>query len=311
MDITSVITSISMMGIIVLLGALVGRRLSITDEAKQLLMMIIINLAVPAIIFNGIFSTEIDDALLGSIITIFCISVVVNILGIVFGLVAARLTGFKSMEAKKIAVLAGLGNSGFIGIPLCAQLFGPVGGLLAAIFDAGLDVVVFSVVIMMLQQGAGFSIRQFKSLINVPFIAIITGIIVAIIGVEPPIIIKDLAAFLSSIAAPLAMIYIGILIPDFLREKKKTPFKFISVSLVVKLIIFPLAMIAVIQLFPLDEIMKKVIFVLVAMPTIMMAPVLLSRYANDEDAGVMTTIYSTILSLITIPVIVYISNYFL
>lgn len=300
-----------MMGIIVLLGALVGRRLSITDEAKQLLMMIIINLAVPAIIFNGIFSTEIDDALLGSIITIFCISVVVNILGIVFGLVAARLTGFKSMEAKKIAVLAGLGNSGFIGIPLCAQLFGPVGGLLAAIFDAGLDVVVFSVVIMMLQQGAGFSIRQFKSLINVPFIAIITGIIVAIIGVEPPIIIKDLAAFLSSIAAPLAMIYIGILIPDFLREKKKTPFKFISVSLVVKLIIFPLAMIAVIQLFPLDEIMKKVIFVLVAMPTIMMAPVLLSRYANDEDAGVMTTIYSTILSLITIPVIVYISNYFL
>ena len=68
----------------------------------------------------------------------------------------AYLFGFRSLKARKMAILAGIGNTGFIGIPLCAQIFGPTGGLLAAIFDAGLDVVVFTLVIMFLQQGEKF-----------------------------------------------------------------------------------------------------------------------------------------------------------
>lgn len=310
-DISSVFISISMMGIIVFFGMLIGRKVKVTNEAKQLLVVIIVNVALPAIIFNGIFNTEIDDDLFGNIMVIFLISLGVNAIGFLLSWFTGRLFGLQSMEARKLGVLAGLGNSGFIGIPLCAQLFGPVGGLLAAIFDAGLDVVVFSFVIMMLQQDKGFSFRNFKALINIPFIAIITGLTIAMVGYDPPVIAKNLASFLSSIAAPLAMIYIGLLIPEFFRKKKKIPVKFVSISLVMKLLVFPLIMIAILQALPLDTIMKEVTFVLVAMPTIMLAPVLLSRYANDEDLGVMTTIYSTIFSLGTIPLILYIASYLL
>ncbi len=308
MDITSVFSSIGMMGIIVCFGVLIGMKLKITNDAKQLLVTIIVNVALPAIILNGVFNTEIDDALLGNIMLIFLISIIVNTIGFSLGWFTGRLFGFYSLEAKKLGVLAGLGNSGFIGIPLCAQLFGPMGGLLAAIFDAGLDVVVFSFIVLILQQGKDFSFRNFKALLNIPFFAIITGLSIAVIGFDPPVVAKNLAAFLSSLAAPLAMIYIGLLIPEFFRKKKKIRVKFVSVSLVMKLLVFPLVMIMIIQMLPLDDMMKQVTFVLVAMPTIMLAPVLLARYANDEDAGVMATIYSTIFSLGTIPLILYVAN---
>ncbi|NEU30889.1 auxin efflux carrier [bacterium LRH843] len=311
MDITSVFTSIGMMGIVVCFGVLIGRKLEITQEAKQLLMMIIVNVAVPAIILNGVFNTDITDALLGNMIAIFFISIALNLTALGLCLGFAYLLGFRSIEAKKFAILAGLGNSGFIGIPLCAQLFGPIGGLLAAIFDAGLDVVVFSIVIMMLQHGKGFSIRNFKALINIPFCAIIIGLTIAMVGFEPPTIAKNLASFLSSTAAPLAMIYIGLLIPDFFRKRKKIPLKFLSNALVMKLLIFPLIMIAIFHSLPLTVLIKEVLFVLVAMPTVMLAPVLLSRYANDEDTGVMTTVYSTLFSLLTIPIILYIASFLL
>lgn len=311
MDISSVFTSITMMGIIVLFGALVGSRITITNEAKQLLVAIIVNIALPAIILNGVFNTEIDDRLLQNILLIFLLSVFINIIGFTTGWFSGRLLGFSSSDAKSIGVIAGLGNSGFIGIPLCAELFGPIGGLLAAIFDAGLDVVVFSFVILMLQQEQRFSIKRFKTLLNIPFIAIVTGLTIAIIGLEPPVIAKNLAGFLSSLAAPLAMIYIGLLIPEFFRKERKVRFKFVSISLVYKLFIFPLVMIPIIKILPIDTMIQQVCYVLVTMPTIMLAPVILAKYSkNDqaEDVGAIATIYSTVLSLATIPFILYIAN---
>ncbi len=311
MDITSVFTSISMMGIIVFFGALLGRKLTITDEAKQLLVGIIVNIAIPAIILNGVFNTDIDEALLGNILLIFFLSICINIFGFTSGWFAGRLVGLMSNDARKMGVLAGLGNSGFIGIPLCAELFGPMGGLLAAIFDAGLDVVVFSFVVIMLQQGEGFSINRLKALLNIPFFAIIIGLTIATVGLEPPVIAKNLAGFLSSLAAPLAMIYIGLLIPEFFGKKKKVRTQIVSVSLFVKLLILPLVMIPIIKWLPIDEMIKQVTYVLVTMPTIMMAPVILARYAEDEEAGVMATIYSTIASLATIPFVLYIAHSFI
>ncbi|TWI58083.1 AEC family transporter [Halalkalibacter nanhaiisediminis] len=298
--------SVSMMAIIILFGMLIGRRLEINFEAKRLLMMIIINIAVPAIIFNGIFNTKISDELLGNMLAIFIISIVLNMIGIGLGWLVARLFGFRSLKARKIAILAGIGNTGFIGIPLCAQIFGPTGGLLAAIFDAGLDVVVFTLVIMLLQQGEALSLRQFKAVFNIPVMAIMAGIIIAVIGYEPPMIAKELTATLANLAAPLAMIYVGLLIPNFYKQKKKTSLRFVSIPLVMKLLVFPFMMIALLQVLPLTSEVKQVAFIQVSMPTFMLATVLFARYADDEDTAVMTTVYSTLLSLLTIPFIAYV-----
>jgi predicted permease len=303
-----ILTTTCMMGIMISIGALISKKVKITHEVKQLLMMIIINVALPAIILNGIFNTEINDALLSDMLTIFIISIVLNMLGLGLGWTAARIFGFHSIEAKKLAILAGIGNTGFIGIPLCAEIFGPVGGLLAAVFDSGVDFVTFSLVIMLIQQGNGFSLRQFKSLINIPFIAITLGILIAITGFEPPLVIKKLASYLSSLATPLAMIYIGLLISEFVRRKRKVPKRFVSVSLVMKLLLFPLIAIAILQFLPLSSFLKQLSYIQIAMPTFTLSTVLIARYTNDEESAVIAVIYSTICSLFTIPFVVYIAN---
>ncbi|MCM3713800.1 AEC family transporter [Halalkalibacter oceani] len=309
MDITIILTSISLMAIIILIGVLIGSRLAVTLEAKQLLMTIIVNVAVPAIIFNGIFNTEITNELLADMLTIFLLSVSLNTIGILLGWGAAYLFGFRSLEAKKLAVLAGIGNTGFIGIPLCAQIFGPVGGLLAAIFDSALDVVTFSLVIMLLQQGRVFSFRQLKALVNIPFIAIMIGLTMAMINYQPPAVAKDLAGFLANLAAPLAMIYIGLLIPGFLRNKqRKVAARFVTASVTMKLVVIPLVLIGLLQTLSISDLLKQITYIQVAMPTFMLATVLIARYTNDEESAVVTTVYSTLLSLVSIPVVIYIAN---
>ncbi|WP_078553385.1 AEC family transporter [Bacillus alkalicellulosilyticus] len=303
MDIIMVFSTVFMMGIIIFFGYLLSIKLSITVEVKHFVMTVIINLAMPAIILNGVFQTDITNALLHQIVTVFIISIVFNVVGILLALAVARIFKFQSLKAKKIAILSGLGNTGFIGIPLCATIFGPVGGLLAAIFDAGLDIVIFTLVLYLLQNEKKFELRQLKALLNAPVFAIIIGMTIAVIGYQPPVMVKQLAATLSSIAAPLAMLYIGMLLAPLLKQKMKLPISFLSIPLLLKLLLLPVLFMVVILYIPIDEQVQEIVVLQVAMPTFMLASVLFSKYLGDEHTAVLTTIYSTLLSLATIPLI--------
>jgi predicted permease len=307
-EITTVLSSVIKMAIIILFGMNISKTCKMTDESKQLLVTIIINVAVPSIILNGIFNIDINDKLLTKMLTIFLISIFFNLIGIGLGWLSALIFGFRSIVASKMAILSGLGNTGFIGIPVCVSLFGSTGGLLAALYDSGLDVILFTLGTVLLKRNEKFSFKSMKEIINIPLISILIGITIAIIGYKPPLIVKSLATTLSSLAAPLAMLYIGLLIPTFFKEKKVLPLRFVSITLLMKLLVIPLIMIFVLQKIPITMDVKLIALIQVSMPTFMLATVLFARYDQDDDTAVITTVYSTFFSLVTIPIIAYTAN---
>ncbi|WP_236034908.1 AEC family transporter [Alkalihalobacterium elongatum] len=306
MDIYVVATSIMVMGIIIALGATLAFKVTITNEIKHVLILIILNIAVPSIILNGVFNTEVTTNLLHQVLIIFILSIFFHLAALLFAWVLSKILRFESTFAKKMTILAALGNTGFIGIPLCATIFGPIGGLLAAIFDAGLDIVLFSVVIYMLQSEKHFQFRQLKALINLPLLAIIIGLTSVITGLEPPQFIRQLTSMLSALAAPLAMLYIGMLLPPLFQKKGFIIYRQIWFPLGVRLLIIPTVTIFIMSVLPLDTLIKNIVVILSAMPTIMLATVLFAKYSNDEELAVITTVYSTLLSLLTIPIIAFI-----
>ncbi|NJP38330.1 AEC family transporter [Alkalicoccus luteus] len=307
MDVITVATAISVMGIIIGIGVLLSSRMEIGTQAKQVLVITVLNVAVPSVILNGVFNTDVSDDLLRQVGIIFGLSVGLHLAAVVLALGMARLLGFTSTKARQLTVLAALGNTGFIGIPLCATIFGPVGGLLAAVVDAGLDFVVFTVAIYLLQAGSSFRLRQLKSLLNLPLAAVIVGISSAFIGFEPPAVVRQLVELLSGLAAPLAMLYIGILLQQLLA---RTGFRIeaaVFFPLVFRLLLFPGLMLLLLAALPLAELTRNVLIISLSMPTFMLAAILFSRYTDQEDTAVMTISFSTILSLATIPLITYVS----
>ncbi|MBM7572304.1 putative permease [Aquibacillus albus] len=297
------------MGIMILLGVLTALRVEITSDLKAGLMFIILNIAVPSIILNGVFNTEITSHILNQVILIFMISIMYHLAGLLVAWLLARLFGFQSLFAKKMTILAALGNSGFIGIPLCATIFGPIGGLLAAIFDAALDLIIFSVVIYMLQSNGRFQMKHLKALINPPLLAITFGLIAASTGIEAPNIVKQLTEMLSSIAGPLAMLYIGMLIPPLIKKRGFTIFPQLWFPITLRLLLIPILVIIIITNSPLNELTRNLIIILSSMPTFMLVTVIFSKYTQDEETAIITTIYSTILCLLTIPLISFFSSW--
>lgn len=309
MDVTIVATSIAVMGMIITLGIFFAIKVPITVEVKKALILIILNIAVPSIILNGVFNTDVTDHLLNQALLIFLISIVFHLAALLLAWTIAKVFRLESLFAKKMAILAAFGNTGFIGIPLCAAIFGPIGGLLAAIFDAGLDFILFTVVVYILQSGKSLSIRQLlNSFINVPLIAVIVGLSSAIIGFTPPEFLKQLVGHLAGLAAPLAMLYIGMLLHGLFKKTGFTVYKQIWLPLSIRLFMIPLLTMIVMSFLNIDDIIKNIVIILAAMPTFTLSAILFARYTDDEETAVMTIAFSTLLSLLTIPLISLLST---
>ncbi|WP_232699565.1 AEC family transporter [Brevibacillus daliensis] len=311
MSFAPLFSSIGIMACVLGIGAMIGRSMKVTIEARQLLISIILNVAVPCIILNGVFQSPQDGKLLSYIFLTILVSVALNCAGMLLAYLFAIIFRIPVLKRKEFTFIAGLGNTGFIGLPLCAALFGPLGGLLAAIYDAGLDLVIWTVGVFVLQGGGKFSWKQLRSVVNIPMIAIVVGLVLAWTGYQPPVLVKSLTAMLSSLAAPLAMLYIGILIPQLLGQKKMPSYIFpiISVAQIVKLMIYPLAVATTLLLLQLPLEIAQVTLIMSAMPTITLASIMFAKYAADENLGVAATVFSTIISLITIPFVVMLGNY--
>ncbi len=308
MEMSPLLTSIFIMGVIIGIGFLIGKRIPLTDHSRQLMVMIIVNVAMPCIILDGIFSNAIDQKLLQQILVVFLIAMATSCLGIVLGYLGARTMELPEKKRREMAILSGLGNTGFIGLPLCAALFGPKGALLAAVFDAGMDTVLWTVGVMLLQERMTFSFRGLKSMINIPMIAIAVGLMLAVANVTPPEAVKQLTGTLSKLASPMAMMYIGMLIPALLQNKRRVPLPLLGMPIVVKLFVFPLVTAVLLSVLAIDSEITRIVMIQVAMPTIAVASILFARYAGDEEMGAMTTVFSTLIALLTIPAVVLVGS---
>ncbi len=305
------LTSMLVMGVIVGIGAIIGKKLPLTNDSRQLMIMIIVNVAMPCIILDGIFQLPIDQELLTQIFAIFAIAVLFTCIGSFLGWLGAKMMRMPDKDARQLAILSGFGNTGFIGLPLCAALFGAKGALLAAVFDAGLDFTLWTVGVMLLQEKRKLTLSSLRELVNIPMFAIVGGLLIAVIGFEPPMIVKQLTGSLSKLASPMAMIYIGMLIPILLQNKKRVALPMLGLPLTIKLVVFPLVTASLLLFLSLDLELAQVTLIQTAMPTIAVASILFARYAADEEMGAMTTVFSTLLGLATIPAVVILGNFIL
>ncbi len=302
------LSSVSIMGVMVLIGTLLRRNYAFTPDVQRMLITLIVNIGLPSIILASIFNFELDSDLLTLVFLTFGLSVALNITGIVIARSIARLRGVPKAAANEIAITATLGNTAFIGIPLCAILLGAKGALLAAVFDAGLDFVMWTVAVFLLQSGQTFSLKSLRAMINIPMMAIVTGMTLGLLQFEAPDFLKQLTKTLAAIASPLGMIYIGLLVPDLWHKLRTLKVGRLSFGIIFKIIIFPLGVLGILLMLPIDSLVAKVIIIQATMPTLTLASVLFQRYDADVNFGTAMTIVSVLLSLITIPIMVYLAS---
>ena len=309
MNLYLIFESIAMIFLMISIGALVSRTITFNSDTQGVFISLIVNVAMPCIILASIFTVEIDYRLINQMGIVFLSSIAIGLIGILIGFLSAHYLVKEKRNAKEFAIMSGLGNTAFIGIPVCAMIFGAEGALLAAVFDAGVDVIIWSLGAVMLQYNEKFSLRSFKPMINPPMIAIVLGLCMTLANLKPPELLIDLTVNLSNLAAPMAMFYLGILLMEMFRHRTKNegiiPEK-VWLPISIKLLILPIFVAICLSIFHINAVTSQVIVLQTMMPTLTLASILFARFSANVELGTKTTVISTIVSLGSIPLVVFI-----
>lgn len=302
-----IIHQLLIFGLLALLGAMGSHLKIITEEIKESLSRIIIDITLPFLILSTFSGLSFEPGLVRNAFIVFMLTFI-NI-GILYltGTTSSRLQRLMPQQATVHTLHTMLGNIVFLGFPLFDALFpGGIGVFYAAIYQLASNTITFTYGIYRLSAGTQKS--GLKSLININTGALAIGILIFSLGIKLPSPMIDAFSGLGKCTSPLSMIYIGALLAGM---NIRHAFEKVSVYIICinKLIIIPiiLGFVYTVVFHALNIVIaKEAFFVLVmqsGMPCQTIVVVLTKRYGGDTELAASNLFVTTMLSIVTLPLL--------
>lgn len=285
--------------VMIIIGYALKRTSVLKAEDAISLNKIVINIAIPSLIFLAIYTTDLSILPVIAPIPAVCILV-----GIICGLIAYLVSKARNYPRKimwSIVSTSAMFNSGFLGYPVVLGVFGTDGLVRAIFYDLGSMILFISFgIFFLLMFGGKYSEILKRALIFPPLWAVILGLLLNFLNLPIGFLTSNILDYLSGAAIPLIMISLGLSI-----EFKGIKEHFGSVSLVsiIKLMLAPLIAFIIVSILGISGLERSVTIIEAAMPSAMLSLVLAITYELDIKAAAACIFSTTVLSMVTIPIV--------
>lgn len=315
--------------IIMAVGFACEKRGIIDDYSSKAISAIVINVANPALVLSaGMTSGEqvqLKDLGFTAILAVLLFAALILIAEII-----PRLLGTPKKRYGTYRVMTVFSNIGFMGFPVIAATYGSTALLYASVFLFPFNLLIYTYGIAMIKSGVnedeeGTKAEVVKSVaahgaenqnavatakrhiqwgkvFNIGVIASIVSIVLYLSGIQFPSFITSAVSSLSSLTAPLSMMVIGYSIAKMNIKELFGNVRLLIFALI-KLIAIPVIGILVIRLFVNNSELLGVCFIMLATPVGSMTAMLAKEYGGDEELASKGVAITTILSVITMPLV--------
>lgn len=297
-NIITVATQVSILFVLMAVGFTAAKKKILNDASIKGLVDILLLIVTPCIIID-VFQRPYDPSKLNSLCIAFGICILAHLLAICISLIFIRHR--KEITRVVLNTATVFSNAGFMGIPLEQAILGDEGVFFGIIY-----VVVFNLFIWswgLWIMGGKPNIRQM--LINPGTVGLFVGLPLFFLSIKLPEIVSKPIHMLSQLNTPVPMIIIGYYLASAnFSSVLKTPAAWLSIS--IRLFFFPLLLIALILPFRnvLDRTMMLAIITAASAPVAAMISMFAAKYNRDIDISVSIVSSSTLLSILTIPIVI-------
>ncbi|MDR3318429.1 MAG: AEC family transporter [Clostridiales bacterium] len=218
-------------------------------------------------------------------------------------------------SVRKVCVTAGyLNNCAFMGIPMLKALFPGTASaepiIYSAVFTVVFNILAWTLSVYSMTGDTRF-ISVKKAILNPPTVALAVALPVFFTGFVLPAPVLTAVGFLGELTTPLSMMVMGIRLAEIrLLDLFKSYRVYISVG--VKLIVAPLVTFGFLSLinliFPLNSVLFITLYIIMAMPSASTVIMFAERFGADRAAAVKCVLLSSLLSIVTIPVLMLMCN---
>ncbi|MCR4603415.1 MAG: AEC family transporter [Prevotella sp.] len=289
--------------IIVIVGYVAGKLGYMGGDFDKRLSSLVINFTCPALILSSAMGGTLPSR--DMILPLLLISVITYavLTGVAF-LLPRYLTSRRADQGV-IGFALMFGNVGFMGYPVVASIFGHEAVFYAAVLNVVNTFAVFTVGTILITgrnevEGGRF---QKKVLYSSPMIAAyLTMLIVALEIRDIPAFISQPLTMIGNITVPAALLIIGSSMSHLsLRSLLGT--RSVYVTTLLRLAIIPIAIYYLGLLLGFSSLVVCINTVVIAMPVATYGTILCLKYERDTTLITEVTFISTLLSVVTIPLI--------
>ena len=276
------------------------------EKASGALAVLLLYVSQPFLMMSSLFNKPFDASMLANFGWIILFAVVLQLLVYLFACLVFVKDG--DLAAKRAATASSyLGNVGFMGIPVMQMLFPDNTDLVlyTVIYNIAFNAMAWTLGVFAV-TGDRRSVKPYKIFLNPPTIAVIVALPFFFCNVNIPEQVMTPISYLGEMTLPLSMLILGIRLADMRLPALFGNWRVYAAS-AIKLIFFPLFSLGVLllvrSLFPLDRFVVIALFIIAAMPTASSALNFAEMYEGDKETAAASTLMSTLLCILTIPVL--------
>lgn len=266
------------------------------------LSVLLLYVAFPSVVIDAFLSAGRDG--MGELGISFVLAIIgLSVAAIVSYLIYGKKNGMENFGAS-------FGNAGFMGLPLVLAVFGSQGVLHVTGVVVLLNLGQWTYGVM-LMTGSTEAIKIKKLVKNPIIVATVIGLALVYMPFELPAMITQPIGFAKNMSTPLAMIIVGVSLAQtnlFACLKDKGVY-FITA---IRLILIPLVTMCVYKVLPFGtRDMLLALMVVLSTPVGSNMAIAADMYGKDSKKAVQYVCFSTIVSIITIPLIMGVVEKFL
>jgi predicted permease len=290
--------------VIVVVGYAAGKLGYMGGDFDRKLSSLVINWTCPALILSSSMTGDLPDR--QYILPLLGISVLTYVV------LTALAWGFSRLLTKRIehrgilSFAMVFGNVGFMGYPVVASIFGHQAVFYAAVLNVVNTFAVFTIGTMMITGGEGSGRERFnkKVLYSTPMLSAYLSMLIVALGIDNiPGYVSQPLTMIGNITVPAALLIIGSSMSQLpLRALLGTPVVYATTFL--RLAVLPLGVHFLCRALGFDPFVTNINTVVIAMPVATYGTILCLKYGRDTTLIAELTFITTLLSMITIPLLV-------
>lgn len=301
MDYVVIFNQILILFFLIILGYFARKIKMFDDRVIKGMSDLVLNITLPAMIISSM-NRQFSSEILGNVLTTLIIAVVFYAVSLLIAFIFVKIFGGKSSEKGIYKFALVFSNVGFMGYPVINAVFGPEALFYAAIYNLPFNFFLFTAGIFYVAEKGGIKFNR-KMIINPGIISVVIGVLVFISPVKLPYAVSGTLDLLSSVTTPLSMIVIGGLLAKVHVREIFSNVRVYIYSLL-RLLIIPFITWWALKFFNLSYLMAGIPIIMAAMPVAANSAILAEEYKGNSELASQIVFISTLLSLITIPVIV-------
>lgn len=299
----TIVSKVGVMLILIMVGYTVTKKKLLTERGTSEINGLLLKIVTPCLIVNSFLVSE-DSLAIGEML----LAVVTSSIAIALSIGVSLLFFRKETDDRKkvLRFAVQFSNTGFMGLPLVEGIVGSKGVMYGSFFVVMFNVFCWTYGYAMMSGGKKMNLKVL--LLNPGIIGLAFSLPIYFLNLHLPAVISEPIGFLANLNTPLAMIIIGSYVAKVDLHSFVSDPAVYKVS-VLRLLVAPLLYILCLVVIRPEPVLFVSSVIQAGCPVAANAVLFAVQYKRDSPLASKTIAVSTVLSVITIPILTILAQW--